>query len=285
MTLAGRQYEQIRVEHAGPLSWIVLDRPDRANALSAAMLDEFSDALDTLRADGGPVIGLRGEGKGFSAGMDLDEVGKLDGGPIDPAADRARLQRNVDRWLAMWDHPKPIIAAVHGYCMAVATQLCVFADLTIVTDDARIGEPTLPIGGGFVAPVWASLVGPKRAKELAFVPGNSIDGPTAVQWGFANHSVPADQLLSTVATLAERIALIPSEVLRVKKLSINRAAEAPGFRASLAHLAEMDAQLHKTPAVVALKEWITEVGLKTVMTQYRVPSTASLFESVRAKKE
>jgi enoyl-CoA hydratase len=278
-------YEQIRIEHAGPLSWIVLARPDRANALSATMLDELSAALDELRTTGGPILALRGDGKGFSAGMDLDEIGKLNTGSKDVEADRARLQKNVDRWLAIWDHPKPVIAAVHGYCMAVATQLCVFCDLTIVTDDCRIGEPTLPIGGGFIAPVWASLVGPKRAKELAFVPGNSIDGPTAVEWGFANHSVPAAELIHTVTELAARMAKVPPEVLRVKKLSINRAAEAPGFRASLAHVAEMDAQLHQTADVLALKKHIAEVGLKAAMAEYRVPSTTSLFASVRATKE
>ncbi|WP_425569133.1 enoyl-CoA hydratase/isomerase family protein [Pseudonocardia xishanensis] len=97
---------------------------------------------------------------------------------------------NVNRYLAIWDHPKPVIAAVHGYCIAGATQMCVFADLTIVAEDARIGEPALPLGGGYIAPLWAPLVGPKRAKELAFLPGNAIDGRTAVEWGWANHAVP-----------------------------------------------------------------------------------------------
>lgn len=234
MSAAPASYEQIRVEHAGPVTWLVLNRPERANALSTAMLDEISDALARLRTEGGPVIAIRGEGKGFSAGMDLDEVGKTGVGAVDPVADRERLQRNVERWLAIWDHPKPIIAAVHGYCIAVATQMCVFADLTIVADDARIGEPALPIGGGFIAPVWSTLVGPKRAKELAFVPGNSIDGPTAVAWGWANHSVPEDKLIEVVEALAANIARIPSDVLRIKKLSINRAFEAQGFRAALA---------------------------------------------------
>ena len=136
------------------------------------------------------MIGIRGEGRGFSAGYDLEQVGSAE--RVDPVADRARLQRNLERCLAIWDHPKPVIAAVHGYCIAGATQMCVFADITVVAHDAKIGEPALPIGGGYIAPLWAPLVGPKRAKELAFVPGNSIDGRTAVEWGWANHSVPAD---------------------------------------------------------------------------------------------
>lgn len=275
-------YEHIRIEHDGPLSWLVLNRPEAANALSVAMLDEFSDALERLKTEGGPVIAIRGEGKGFCAGMALDDVGKV-GKTVDPVADRERLARNVNRWLAMWDHPKPIITAVHGYCMAVGAQMIVFSDVSIVAEDAKLGEPTIPIGGGFIGPVWATLVGPKRAKEFAFVAGNTIDGRTAVEWGIANHAVPADRLLEAVRELAARIAKIPSDVLRIKKLSINRAAEAQGFRAAVMHGAEMDALLHLAPSVVAVKERIAEIGLKAVMAEYKTKSTMSLLESKESK--
>jgi enoyl-CoA hydratase len=195
---------------------------------------------------------------------------------VDPVADRARLQRNLERYLAIWDHPKPVIAAVHGYCLAGATQMCVFTDLTVVADDARIGEPALPIGGGYIAPLWAPLVGPKRAKELAFVPGNSIDGRTAVEWGWANHSIAAEELIEAVEGLAARIARTPPDVLRVKKLSINRAMEAMGVRQATSSVAEMDALLHTSPAVADLRQWIAQVGLKEAMASYRVPPTTPL---------
>lgn len=265
----------IRIDHEPSISWIVLDRPDHANALSPALLDDFSSALDALRETGAPVIGIRGEGRGFCAGMDLGHYGG-DAAIPDIAADQARLQRNVDRWLAIWDHPKPVIAAVHGYCLGVAAQMCVFADMTIVADDARIGEPTVPIGGGYVAPTWVAQVGAKRAKELAFIPGNWIDGRTAVEWGWANHSVTADQLVEAVRSLAAQIALTPPEVLRVKKLSINRAAEAAGFRAALDWISEADASLHVDPAVLAIRERIRRDGLKAVMADYKSPPSMNL---------
>ena len=260
-------YRDIRVEHAGPISWIVLARPDKANALSDAMLDEFSDALARLADAGGPVVGIRGEGRGFCAGYDVDQVGKPKA--ADPVADRERLARNVNRYLAIWDHPKPVIAAVHGYCIAGATQLCVFCDLTIVAEDARIGEPALPLGGGYIAPLWAPLVGPKRAKELAFLPGNAIDGRTAVEWGWANQAVPADRVQAIVEGLAARMAKIPSDVLRIKKLSINRTMDAMGVRTAAAQVPEMDALLHLSPSVLQLREWIGEVGLKTAIAEFR----------------
>ena len=270
----GAGYDYIRIEHEDDLTWIVLDRPDAANALSAQMLDEFSDALERLETTGGPVLAIRGEGRGFSSGYDIGQVGVPKA--VDPVADRARLQRNLDRALAIWDHPKPVIAAVHGYCIAGATQLCVYADITIVADDARIGEPTIPIGGGYIAPLWAPLVGPKRAKELSFVPGNSIDAATAVEWGWANHAVPAAELLDRVRSLARRIALTPPDVLRVKKLSINRAMEAMGVRQAAASAPEMDALLHLSPSVLAVRERIRAEGLKAVVAAYRVPPTTDL---------
>jgi enoyl-CoA hydratase/carnithine racemase len=263
-------YRDIRVEYRGPISWIVLNRPDKANALSTAMLDEFSDALERLAHTGGPIVGIRGEGKGFCAGYDIDQVGKPK--PADPVADRDRLARNVNRYLAIWDHPKPVIAAVHGYCVAGATQMCVFTDLTIVAEDARIGEPALPLGGGYIAPLWAPLVGPKRAKELAFLPGNMISGTTSVEWGWANHAVPADQVISTVEEMAERMARIPSDVLRIKKLSVNRAMEAMGVRTAAAGVPEMDALLHLSPSVTQLREWIGAVGLKDAIAEFRKPA-------------
>jgi enoyl-CoA hydratase len=269
-------YETIRLEHSGSLSWIVLNRPGHANALSPQLLDEFADALTRLKSEGGPVLGIRGEGKGFCSGIDLGSYGAGDGGPADPMADRERLEANVARWLMMWDHPKPVIAAVHGYCMAAAAQMCVFADITVVSDDVRIGEPTIPIGGGFIAPTWVSLVGHKRAKEFAFLPGNTIDGPTAVQWGWANHSVPAPRLFGAVQSLADRIAKIPSDILRLKKLSINRAAEAGGFRQALSGIAEIDALLHLAPTVLEIRARMKEQGLKAVIKEFKVAPSSPL---------
>ena len=277
--MAGDQ--PIRIDHGTAISWIVLNRPDHANALSPALLDQFSEALQKLATDGAPVVGIRGEGRGFCAGMDLGHYG--DAAIPDVAADQARLQRNVERWLEIWDHPKPVIAAVHGYCLGVGAQLCVFADMTIVADDARIGEPSVPIGGGYIAPTWVAQVGTKRAKELAYLPGNWIDGRTAVEWGWANHSVPAETLVATVTSLAERIALVPPEVLRMKKLSINRAAEAAGFRRALDGIAEVDATLHADPAVLAIRERIRTLGLKAVMADYRVAPSSPPTISTRGE--
>lgn len=274
MTANTPTYSCIRIEHEAPISWIVLDRPEKANALSNELLDDFSSALEWLRSEGEPVIAIRGEGKGFSAGYDLGQVAP--NARVDPAADRTRLKRNLNRYLAMWDHPKPIIAAVHGYCIAGATQLVTLTDITIVAENAKIGIVTIPVGAGYVSPVWSTLIGPKRAKELAFVPGNSIDGITAVQWGWANHAVPEDQLLDSVRSLASRIAMTPSSLLAIKKAAINSSAEAMGHRQALAALADFDALAHMTSEVAGIKERIAQEGLRAVIDSYRVAPTSDL---------
>lgn len=265
-------YRTIRLEARDALTWIVLDRPDRSNALSEQLLDEFDHALAALADDGPPVIAVRGEGRGFCAGYDLGQVASAEA--PDPIADRDRLARNAERFAALWDHPKPIVAAVHGYCVGGGTQLALFADITVVADDASIGEPALPIGGGYIAAQWAPLVGPKRAKELAFVCGNSIDGPTAVAWGLANHSVPAERLVAAVESLAERIAKTPADVLRIQKLAVSRTCE--WMRQSTRIAAEMDALAHQSEQVRDVRRHAAQVGLKEAIATYRSPRTTPL---------
>lgn len=264
----------LRIESGTDIDWVVLDRPDASNAFSTALLDAFSAALDRLAREGAPVIGIRGEGKGFSAGVDLSEYGA--GGT--PVEDVARLRRNLDRWLAMWRHPKPVIVAIHGFCLGIAAQLPCFADLTIVADDARIGEPGLPIGGGYIAPAWVSQVGAKRAKELAFLPGNHVDGRTAEAWGWANAAVPADQLIACVEALAARMAKIPAPVLAMKKSSINRAMEASGFLGAVNAVAESDAILHFEPAVLELRQALARDGLRETLARFRGESSTEIFQ-------
>lgn len=264
----------IRLEHEENLTWVVLNRPDKANALSNELLDELTAALEWLKTNGGPVLAIRGAGRGFSAGYDLGQVASP--ARVDPFADRARLQRNIDRYVAIWRHPKPIVAAIHGYCIAGATQLATLTDVTVVAKDARIGQVTVPVGAGYVTPLWATLVGPKRAKEIAFVPGNSIDGETAVEWGWANHAVDADRLLDSVRSLAARIALTPPELLTLKKASINRAMEEMGMLEALGSVADADAMAHTVAAVQEIRDRIGEEGLKAVIESYRVPSTQDL---------
>ncbi|MBB36927.1 MAG: crotonase [Hirschia sp.] len=263
----------IRVDPGETIDWIVLDRPEAANAFNNDMLERFSRVLSEMASTGAPVIGIRGEGRGFGAGMDLGEY-QASSSPVD---DVLRLSSYVDRWMAIWRHPKPVIFAVHGYCIGVAAQMAAFADMLVVAEDCMISEPTIPIGGGFIAPSWVNQVGARKAKEFAFLPGNHIDGLTAVEWGWANAAVPADKLVECVEHLAKRIALVPSGVLAVKKRSINRAMEAAGFSASVSAVSESDAILHLDPDVQKIRQDLATSGLKKTISQFRGDSSQEIF--------
>lgn len=270
----------IRLDKGPFIDWIVFDRPEAANAFSSDMLEQFSKALAMLATEGAPVVGIRADGKGFGSGMDLGEY-RAEAPPVD---DVMRLSSYVERWMAIWRHPKPVIIAVHGYCIGVAAQMASFADILILAQDAQISEPTIPIGGGFIAPAWVNQVGARRAKELSFLPGNKIDGITAALWGWANAAVPAAKLVETGEQLAERMAKVPAGVLTIKKRSINRAMEAAGFSASLAAIAESDAILHLDPEVSAIRKRLGTDGLKATVADYNGPSSQQIFGKARSEE-
>lgn len=264
------RYETILVEHDGPVSWIVFNRPEKLNAMNDKCLVEFGSALESLKTSGGPVIGIRGAGRAFSAGYDISaessEVGEA--AERDITQDRDRLVGNIELFFRIWDHPKPVIAAIHGYCLAGATQLAVFCDLTIVAEDAQIGLPSIPIGGGYITPLWSWLIGPKRAKQMSFVASSKIDGKTAVEWNWANYAVPEAELFAEVRRLADEMSKIPSEILAVKKVAVNRQWEIMGFRAGAPLGADYDAMLHYSGAVQKLHKLIVDNGLKEAIRKF-----------------
>lgn len=259
-------YETIRLERRERVAWLTLDRPAKRNAIDARMLAELGAALAELADDTQTrVCVLHGAGRCFSAGF---HVGGGVYGDDDPVGDYRDLDARMRSLLAVWDHPKPVIAAVHGHCLGAATALAVFCDLTVVADDAQIGLPALPLGGGYLSPSWVHLVGPKRAKYMSFMAGSRIDGATAADWGWANHSVPASRLLDDAAALAAGIARTPTELLTLKKAAINRMVDQGGFRSGVLAGAETDALAHQSAAVRQLREAIGEHGLKQVLARF-----------------
>jgi enoyl-CoA hydratase len=260
-----QEFPHIRLEADGPLTWLILDRPQRLNAMNGALLDGLDAALDHLATDRATrVIAIRGAGRAFCAGYDIErdeeEIAGLAHRSV--VEDRRRLERNVEIFMKAWRHPKPVIAAVHGYCMAGGTQLATLCDLTVVGENAQIGVPSIPVGGGYVSPMWVPLVGPKRAKQLSFQGGQRISGATAAEWGWANYAVPDDEVFDDVRALGHRIALTPPDVLSIKKAAVNRAADIAGWSTIMPLGAETDAFLHGTRSVRYLNEMILRDGLK-----------------------
>src|SRR5690349_11800688 len=118
--------EFILEEDDGPVRYLTLNRPERANAMNVKMLEELDLAL-TRAGDADPirVVVIRGAGRGFSSGADMNEAvseARADGSR-EPVAEYRRITSMVSRWFRIWDFPKPVIAEVHGYCIGIATQL------------------------------------------------------------------------------------------------------------------------------------------------------------------
>jgi enoyl-CoA hydratase len=268
------EYETIELRRDERVTWLVLNRPESLNAINATMMRELGAALAWLTDDDETrVIAIRGAGRAFSAGYDIKPA---PGSAIERDTERdstetqAHLAGNLDRFMQIWDLPKPVVAAVHGYCLAGASQLCCFCDLTIVADDAHIGLPSLPVGGGYITPIWTPFVGPKRAKQLSFVAGSHITGTVAAQWGWANYAVPPEQLWDDVTHQCHEIARMPARVLRMKKLAINRAFELDtSFRTVVGLGADVDALLQHGEDVQAYRAAIREHGLQEAIRRYR----------------
>lgn len=249
----------------GRVGWITFHRPEKLNALNPQAFEAFSACLAGLTDDDEVrCIVIRGEGRAFSVGFDVDaESEELKGADRRSAlADWELLRDNLERWLDVWRCPKPVIAAIHGYCMGLATQLAVCCDLTVVARDAVIGWPSLPLGGGLLSPVTCWLVGPKKAKELSFIAGSRMSGEEAAALGWANYATDAGEVIPLARSLAERISRTPPDLLRVKKRAINRLMDTIGFSESIRAGAEFDAIAHDSPGMVEITEKVRELGLK-----------------------
>jgi enoyl-CoA hydratase/carnithine racemase len=175
---------RVRVDRAGDTLALTLTRPGRLNALDALMRDELVEALAVAAADPGVArVELRGEGRAFCAGGDLDEFGTRS----DPAtAHLIRLQRSVGRALSRLD--RPTAAYLHGACMGSGIELAAFTDTVVAASDTQIALPEIGLGlvpgaGGTVS--LPRRIGRLRTAWLAFS-GCTIDAATAHAWGLVD---------------------------------------------------------------------------------------------------
>ena len=213
---------------------ITLNRPEKRNAISTTMRVELLDALRSHDHDSGARVTIvRGAGACFSAGYDLASGPLMDGAPFYSAPGDGQWARQCnDTWFSIWDLAKPVIAQIHGYAMAGATELASACDLVYVADDARISYPVVRV---MSPPDWqyhTVLLGLRRAMELVLT-GDPIDGVEAARIGFANRAFPSDVLEDEVLALAGRVAGIPSDLTQINKRSVHRAFDVWGARAAI----------------------------------------------------
>ena len=213
---------------------ITLNRPDKRNALSNELRAALFEALEAVDRDPDlRVTILRGAGTCFSAGYDLSREGAKQPLPFQTAAGAGQWARHVvEGCFRIWDMAKPVIAQVHGWCLAGGSELATACYLVYVAEDAQIGYPPVrmmsPPDNQFH--VW--LCGLRPAMEMMLT-GDAISGIEAVQMGFANRAFPAEKLDLEVLAIAERIAKIPTDVQQMNKRSVHRAMEIMGLRAAI----------------------------------------------------
>jgi enoyl-CoA hydratase len=232
----------IQVETPEPgIRRIALNRPDKRNALSNALRGELFDALRKADVDAeiGAII-IKGNGKCFSAGYDLAQApGEPLPRHISPG-EGIWPRHLVDGWFEMWDMATPIIAQVHGFCLAGGTELATACDLVYVAEDAQIGYPPVRAMSTPDCAYHPWLMGLRNAMEMMLT-GDSISGIEAAQMGFANRAFPADQLEESVMSVARRVAKIPRDLQALNKRVVHRAMEVMGARAAIRSATEIQA--------------------------------------------
>ncbi len=271
-------FESIIYEKERGRARITLNRPERLNALSLALLSELSEAVWEADNDSDVhCIIVRGAGRAFSAGYDLA------GGGNQPPASRVedreanryrggasmdddiwQMERSQRLRMALFDAHKPSIAQVHGYCLAGGTDVALLCDMVIAAESAVIGFPAGRSMGALPNNMWLYNVGPQWAKRLQLT-GNSITGAEAQQLGLVMKAVPDDDLEAEVEQLADRLALIDPDVLTVNKRIINLGLELMGARTLQRLAVENDARGHTAAAARGFFRQAREEGLRKAL--------------------
>jgi enoyl-CoA hydratase len=234
------EYQKIIVDHPLPrVQRITLNRPEKRNPLSNELRSELFHALES--ADQNPdlrVTIIRGAGSCFSAGYDLtSDVSK--GQPFYTPGGLGNWPRHVvEGFFHIWDLAKPVIAQVHGYCLAGGTELATACDLVYVAEDAKIGYPVVRTISPPDNQFYPWVVGLRRAMELMLT-GDHMSGVEAAECGFANRAFPEADLDEAVLRIAERVARTPVDLQQINKRAVHRQMDAMGIRAALRAGTEM----------------------------------------------
>ena len=227
-------YSVVVVDSPAPqVRRVTMNRPEKRNALNHALRGQLIDAL--VRGDADPDVRVqivRGAGSSFSAGYDLGGGNEGQELPFYTAGGDGQWPRHVTTgWMGIWDLAKPVIAEVHGYCLAGGSELATGCDLVYCAEDAKIGYPAVRFGVPDMH-FHAWLVGMRMAMEMMLT-GDSISGVEAAQLGWATRAFPADQLEARVLEVAQRVAQLPADVVQLNKRVVHRQMEMMGFRTAL----------------------------------------------------
>jgi enoyl-CoA hydratase len=256
---------------------ITLNRPEKLNALSQQLQVELNEALWEADNDNNVhAVIIRGNGRAFSAGYDLTPMASRRPTPEGEhytAVYRGGRSFDDDAWqmersqrlrMAIFDMHKPVIAQVHGFCLAGGTDVALLCDIIIAADDATIGFPPARAMGALPNNMWLYNCGPQWAKRLLLT-GDTVTGAEAAKIGLVLKSVPGGMLEAEVEGLVDRMAMIDKELLSANKRIVNLGLELMGARTMQRIAVENDARAHLAPSVREFGRIAGEQGLKAAL--------------------
>ena len=233
-----------------------LNRPHKRNALNDEIRNELFEGLRKGDRDREiSVMIIRGSGEAFSAGYDLSQPNHAVERSI-AKTDGWWSRHVVNNWVDIWDMSTPVIAQVHGWCLAGGTELANACDLIYVAEDAKIGYPPVRLMSPPDMQWQTWMMGLRRGME-ALLTGDHMTGSEAVTSGMANRAFPHSDLDSEVLAIASRIVKIPSDLLALNKRAAHRAMEAAGIRNGIRSTADIQALgFHQSSS----KEYMDQLG-------------------------
>ncbi|MEE9285848.1 MAG: enoyl-CoA hydratase-related protein [Dehalococcoidia bacterium] len=260
-------YDNILYSKADRIARITLNRPEKLNPLSNPLRDDLEHALRDAEDDPDThVIIIKGAGRAFSAGYDLmrHDFQPRTTGTMQEQIDLIR--KSGQRWMqCIWNLRKPVIAQVHGYCMAGGNDLAGVCDLTFAAEDAIFSvNESRALGINHLFGMWPLLIGMKKTKELFFT-GGFLTGKEAEELGLINRAFPADRLEEEVEKFAAKMAMLPNELLHSHKHAINRWFEIMGLDAMVKSTAEWDIIAAKNPNNAAWAEISRAQGVRAAI--------------------
>jgi enoyl-CoA hydratase len=227
-------------------AYITFCRDEKRNALTYEMFDRLMEHVETAeRDDDVRVIIFRGEGRDFSTGHDLAQVGGAEYGfSKEPGArrpsQRIRLsfdKNHVEQFRQILYCTKPTLSLVQGYCVGAGLYIVEASDLAIAAEDAKIGHPEQKMGlagASYMTSVNILTMGPKKARELLLL-GETMNGTEAARLGLVNKAVPADELAAAGEDWAERIVRLPRDAIAIGKAATHLALDSLGMTSQFVH--------------------------------------------------
>jgi enoyl-CoA hydratase len=249
----------VRLELDDAVATLTLNRPERLNTITRDLIADFHHAFAEAQSDDDTrVIRLKGAGRAFCAGYDIDwgaeSMQEAEGErPWDPMADLAMMSRFVDTYMALWRSPKPVIAQVHGFCVGGGTDFALCSDLIVCAEDCRIGYPPARVWGSPTTAMWTYRLGLERSKRLLLT-GDPLDGRKAVEWGLASECHPESELDDAAMALCRRVARLPANQLHMMKVLVNQAVEQMGLQTTQLIGTLLDGAARHTPEGTAFSQ-------------------------------